>query len=80
MFKEKEHPRITQSGKNCAINYTIQGVHLIWKQKIWLAICEFLWSLTNKNAWFVTSFLYCFQKKKTALLPIRMEKCFHVYY
>ena len=29
MVKEKEHPRITQSGKNCAINYTIQGVHLI---------------------------------------------------
>ena len=27
----------TQSGMNCAI----QGVRLIWKQKIWLAICEF---------------------------------------
>ena len=25
-------------GGNCAI----QGVRLIWKQKIWLAICEFL--------------------------------------
>ena len=46
-----------QSGKNCAINIiAIQGVRLIWKQKIWLAICEFLWSLTNHNAWFVSSF------------------------
>ena len=44
------------SGKNCAINCPIQGVRLIWKQKIWLAICEFLWSLTNQNAWFVISF------------------------
>ena len=74
MVKEKEHPRITQSGKNCAINYAIQGVHLIWKQKIWLAICEFLLSLTNKNAWFVTFFcteltLFCTVfKTKTALL------------
>ena len=31
-------------------------MRLIWKQKIWLAICEFLWSLTNQNAWFVSSF------------------------
>ena len=30
--------RRDQSGKNCAI----QGVRLIWKQTIWLAICEFL--------------------------------------
>ena len=36
---------------NCAI----QGARLIWKQKIWLAICEFLWSLTNQNAWSGTS-------------------------
>ena len=35
------------------------GWRLIWKQKIWLAICEFLWSLTNQNAWFVTSFCTC---------------------
>ena len=46
----------TQSGKNYAINCVIQAVHLIWRQKIWLAICEFLWSLTNQNAWFFTSF------------------------
>ena len=42
-------------------------------QKIWLAICEFRWSLTNQNAWFVISFrteltLFCTVEKKTALL------------
>ena len=51
-MEQKKRTRITQSGKNCAI----QGVRLIWKQKIWLAIFEFLWSLTNQNTWFVTSF------------------------
>ena len=25
------------------------------KARIWLAICEFLWLLTNQNVWFVTS-------------------------
>ena len=47
-----------QSEKNYAINNycAIQGVRLIWKQKIWLAICEFLWSLTNQNEWFVSFF------------------------
>ena len=57
--------------ENCAINCAIQGVSLIWK--IWLAIREFLWSLTNQNAWFVTSFCtqltpFCNVFKKTALL------------
>ena len=66
MVKQKER---TQSGKNCAINCTIQGVRLIWKQKIWLAICEFLWSLVNHNAWSISSFcteltLFCTVKKK----------------
>ena len=56
MVEQKERTRITQSGKNCAINCAIQGVRMIWKQNIWLAICEFLWSLTNQNAWFVSSF------------------------
>ena len=56
MVKQKKRTRIMQSGKNCAINCTIQGVCFIWKQSIWLAICEFLWSLTNQNAWFATSF------------------------
>ena len=66
MAKQKKR---TQSRKYCAI----QGACLIWKQKIWLAICEFLWSLTNQNAWFVTSFcieitLLCTVFKKAALL------------
>ena len=26
------------------------------KARIWLAICEFLWLLTNQNVWFVTFF------------------------
>ena len=42
MVEQKECTDIMQSGKNCAMNCTIQGVRLIWKQKIWLAICEFL--------------------------------------
>ena len=42
MVEQKERTRITQSGKNCAMNCAIQGVRLIWKQKIWLAICEYL--------------------------------------
>ena len=37
---------------NCAI----QGARLIWKQKIWLAICELLCSLTTQNACFITFF------------------------
>ena len=52
MVNQKKRTCITQSRKNCAI----QGVCLICKQKIWLAICKFLWSLTNQNAWFVSSF------------------------
>ena len=42
MVEQKERTHNTQSGKNCAMNCAIQGVHLIRKQKIWLAICEFL--------------------------------------
>ena len=56
MVKQRKRTCITQSGKNYAINCAIQGVRLIWKQKIWLAICKFLRSLTNQNAWFVSSF------------------------
>ena len=74
MVKQKRRTCITQSGKNYAINCAIQGVRLIWKQKIWLAICKFLWSLTNQNAWFVSSScteltLFCtvFEKNCTAL-------------
>ena len=74
MVKQKKRTCITQSGKNYAINCAIQDVSLIWKQKIWLAICEFLWSLTNQNAWCLTSFCtelirFCTVfKKRTALL------------
>jgi len=53
--------------KNYAINCAIQGMCLISKQKIWLAICEFLWSLTNQNAWFCFLFLHCLKKNCTAL-------------
>ena len=42
MVEQKERMRITQSGKNCAMSCAVQGVRLIWKQKIWLAICELL--------------------------------------
>ena len=74
MIKQKKRTCFTQSGKNYAINCAIQGVRLIWKHKIWLVICNFLWSLTNQNAWFVSSFcteltLFCtvFEKNCTAL-------------
>ena len=43
MVEQRERTRITQSGKNCAMNCAmIQSVRLIWKQKIWLAVCEFV--------------------------------------
>ena len=69
MVKQKRRKYTTQSEKNYAINCAIQGVRLIWKLKIWLAICKFLWSLTNQNAWFVSSFcieltLFCTVLKK----------------
>ena len=83
MFEQNKRTRITQSGKNCAINCAIQGVRLIWKQKIWLAICEFLWSLTNHNPWCVSSFctelpLFCtvFEKNCTALNQSEWRKIF----
>jgi len=74
MVKQKKRTCITQSGKNYAINCAIQGVRLIWKQKIWSAICKFL-LITDQSeclVWFfflhwINSFLHCF-RKKTALL------------
>ena len=45
MVKQKKRTRITQSGKNYAINWAIQGARLIWKQKIWLAISESFFNL-----------------------------------
>ena len=73
MVKQKKGTGITQSGKHYANNCAIKGERLIWKQKIWLAICGFLWSLANQNAWFVTSFcieitLFCTVFKKATLL------------
>ena len=47
---------ITQSRKKLRHNCAIQGARLIWKQKIWLAICELLCSLTNQKACFITFF------------------------
>ena len=71
---QKKRTRITQSGKNCAINCAIQGVRLIWKQKIWLAFLDFFFIIDQSEClvcflflhW-INSFLHCF-KKKTALL------------
>jgi len=58
MVDEKERTRITQSGKNCTMNCAIQGVHLIWKQKIWLTICEFLFRDFPVNQ-FNFNFVHC---------------------
>jgi len=77
MVEQKEHTRITQSGKNCAI----QGVRLIWKQNIWLAICEFLFGDFPVNQFtfkflhsistFCTSFVFLHSKPfKFALFGI----------
>ena len=60
--------------KNCAI----QGTRLIWKQKIWLAICELLCSLTNENACFITFFciqlpLFCTVLRKTCSVLSQSE-------
>ena len=83
MVKQKKRTHITQSRKNCAINCAINGVRLIWKQKIWLAIFDFLWSLTNQNAWFVSSFcaeltLFCtvFKRNCPALNQSEWRKFF----
>ena len=45
---------ITQSRKKLRHNCAIEGARLIWKQTIWLAICELLCSLTNQKACFIT--------------------------
>ena len=70
MVKQKKRTRITQSGKNCAI----QGVRLIWKQKIWLTICEFLFRdfpVNQLKFKFLHSILtVCTQFKLSALFGI----------
>ena len=59
---------------NCAI----QGTCLIWKQKIWLALCELLCSLTNQNACFITFFciqlpLFCTVLRKNCTVLSQSE-------
>ena len=49
MVKQKKRTHITQSKKNCAINCASQGVCLIWKQKIWLALTKPYRLLANHN-------------------------------
>ena len=61
---------ITQSRKNCA--------RLIWKQEIWLAICELLCSLSNQNACFITFFciqlpLFCTVLRKNCTVLNQSE-------
>ena len=60
--------------KNCAI----QGARLIWKQKIWLAICELLCSSTNQNVCFITFFciqlpLFCTALRKNCTFLSQSE-------
>ena len=72
--EQKKRTRITQSGKNCAINCAIQGVRLIWKQKIWYG---HLWvSLIIEQSerlvsflflFWINSFLHCSKKNCSAL-------------
>ena len=73
MVEQKELTRITQSRKNCTMNCAIQGVRLIWKQKIWLAICEFLFrdfpvnqfnfKFLHSISTFCTNFVFLHSKK-----------------
>ena len=49
IVKQKKRKCITQLGKNCAIDCAIQGVRLIWKQKIWLVLTKPYCSLANHN-------------------------------
>ena len=62
-------------------NCDIQGARLIWKQKIWLAICELLCSLTNQNACFIT-FLHSissFLRKNCTVLSQSESSNFFMY-
>ena len=52
MLKQKKRTRITQSGKNCAI----QGARLIWKQKIWLVLTRSYCLLANHISTGITLF------------------------
>ena len=64
--------------KKLRYNCAIQGARLIWKQKIWLAICERLCSLTNQNACFITFFciqlpLFCTVLRKNCTVLSQWE-------
>ena len=64
----RRNARVSRSQEKLHQQLRHKGVRLIRKQKIRLAISEFLWSLTNQNAWSVTSlhwinsFLHCLKK------------------
>ena len=49
MVKQKKRTRIMQSGKNFTVNCTIQGMQLIWKQKIWLGLTKPHCLVANQN-------------------------------
>ena len=56
----------------------IQSARLVWKQKIWLAICELFCSLTNQNACFITFFciqlpLFCTVLRKNCTVLSQSE-------
>ena len=64
-----------------AHNCAIQGARLIWKQKIWLAICKLLCSLTNQNACFITLFwiqlpLFCTVLRKNCTVLSQSESSY----
>ena len=76
---------IMQSRKKLGHNCTIQGARLIWKQEIWLAICELLCSLTNQNACFITFFciqlpLFCTVLRKNCTVVSQSESSYFFMY
>ena len=73
MVKQTKRTRITQSGKNCAINWATQGARLIWKQNIWLVLTKPCCLVANQKRELISYFcteltLFCtvFLKKNCA--------------
>ena len=64
MVKQKKFMCIMQSGNNC----TILGVHLIWKQKIWLILTKPNCLLANHNPEFALCYTW------TALLSANQNR------
>ena len=58
MVEQKKRTRITQSGKNCAINCAIMGARLIWKQTIWLVLIRPYCWLANHNPCVICTVLH----------------------